>query len=219
MLKIKSKIGKAPFKCPMCRAVFELPALPAAPLPIPVPAVDENQVAAVAMIVASPSVSSASSLPVNLFASSVLATVTTSSTTGLSSAKKVNPNEIKCEICDDGEDATSFCVQCSQYFCAGCQRGHKRLRTTTGHEFISVEKALKGKMKASIMHCEKHPHLEINTYCHTDKQAICAECILDSHKGHEVDRLADVVQGFKEEISTLIKKVSFLPLISSSFSR
>ena len=120
------------------------------------------------------------------------------------------------EICEDGdEDATSFYLQCFQYFCAGCQRAHKKPRTTAGHEFVSVEKALKGKMKASVVHCEKHPHQEINTYCHTDKQAICSECAIDFHKGHEVDRLAHVVQGFKEEISTLSKKVSyisFLPL-------
>jgi len=103
---------------------------------------------------------SASSLPVNLFASSVLATLPSSpiasisSTAGLSAKKKVNPNEIKCEICEDGdEDATSFCVPCAMYFCAGCQRAHKKPRVSAGHEFVSVEKALKGKMKASVGHC------------------------------------------------------------------
>ena len=97
----------------------------------------------------------------------------------------MNPNEIKREICEDGEeDATSFCVQCAMYFCAGCQRAHKKPRTTAGHEFVSVDKALKGKMKTSVVHCEKHPHQEINTYCHTDKLSICAECSVDSHKEH-----------------------------------
>jgi len=33
----------------------------------------------------------------------------------------LNPNEIKCEICETGseEDAESFCQECVQYFCAG----------------------------------------------------------------------------------------------------
>jgi len=143
---------------------------------------------------------------VNLFASSVLVTFASGS-----SAAKMNPNEIKCEICEDGEeeDATSFCVQCAQYFCSGCQRGHKKPRTTAGHEFVSVDKALKGKMKTSVLHCEKHPHQEINTYCHTDKLAICSECSVDSHKEHKIDRLINVVQGFKKEISNLVDKVSF----------
>ena len=68
-----------------------------------------------------------------------------------------------------------------------------------------------------MIRCEKHPHLKINTYCHADKQAICAECVVDFHKGHEIERLAKVVQGFKQEISQLVDKVcsffSFLLLI------
>jgi len=168
-------IGNAPYKCPVCRSVFALPA----------------------------TATSAASLPVNHFASSVLSPVADEK------KKAVNPNDIKCDLCEDNEeDATSYCLQCSQYFCGGCQRGHKRLRTATGHEFVSVEKALKGKMKASVMHCEKHPQQEINYYCHTDKPAICSECVVDFHKGHEVERLINVVQGFKEEISTLVNKVS-----------
>ena len=130
---------------------------------------------------------------------------------------KEDPNEIKCEICeaDEEEDATSFCVPCAMYFCDGCQRAHKKPRTTAGHEFVSVDKALKEKMKTSVVHCEKHPHLEINTYCHTDKLAICAECVVDSHVGHQVGRLTSVVQGFKEEISQLVDKVC--ALLSSVF--
>ena len=76
-----------------------------------------------------------------------------------------------------------------------------------------MEKALKGKMKESILHCEKHPQSEINTYCHTDKLIICSECSVDFHKGHEIDRLATVVQGFKEEISSLVKKVFLFLLL------
>ena len=84
-------------------------------------------------------------------------------------------------------------VQCSLYFCESCQRAHKRPRTTTANEFVSVEKALKGKMKTSLVHCEKHPQQETNTYCHTDRQAICAECILD-HKG-QIDQGVAGIQG------------------------
>ena len=58
-----------------------------------------------------------------------------------------------------------------------------------------------------VTRCDKHPHLEISTYCHTDKLAICAECVVDFHKGHEVERLVIVVQGFREEITQLVDKV------------
>ena len=134
------EIGKAPYKCPVCRGVFEIPTPAAAPPAVPV--VEEKQrrgrKGKQAAATVAPSVVSASALPVNLFASSVLAIAS-----GFSAAK-VNPNEIKCEICEEGEeDATSFCVQCAQYLCAGCQRGHKRGKITAGHEFVSVDKAMK----------------------------------------------------------------------------
>ena len=58
-----------------------------------------------------------------------------------------------------------------------------------------------------ITRCEKHPQLEINMYCHTDKQAICAECAIDFHQEHKVERLVNVVQGLREEISQLVDKV------------
>jgi len=206
----------------MCRAVFEIPALiapiPAAPALAPVVDAGKGRgkaskgkgkgKKAATVPVTLPATISATSLPANLFAASVLSVLAASSFS--SAAKVVNPNEIKCEICEDGEeDATVFCAQCSQYLCAGCQRGHKRQKGTTFHELLSVDQALKGKMKTSVVHCEKHSHLEINTYCHTDKRAICAECVVDSHVGHQFERLVNMVQGFKEEILTRVKQVSF----------
>jgi len=71
--------------------------------------------------------------------------------------------EIKCEICDEGGEkaATSFCVPCSKYFCVGCQRGHKKPRVSAGHEFVSVEKALKGKVKmAAPVASDAHGEVE-----------------------------------------------------------
>ena len=87
-------LATAPLKCPVCQAFFDLPETSDSSAPTP------------SVVV------STSSLPVNLFASSALVTVATSSN---SSTKVMNPNEIKCEICEDGEeeDATSFCVPCT----------------------------------------------------------------------------------------------------------
>jgi len=192
--------------------VFEIPtpaAVPAVPVAIAVVEKRRDRKGKQAANVTTTSpVVSASSLAVNLFASTTLV-ITTTTVSSSSSAKEMNPNEIKCEICEDGEeeDAKSFCVQCVQYFCAGCQRAHKKPRVSAGHEFVSVDKALKGKMKASVVYCERHPQQETNTYCHTDKQNICPECILDFHEGHQVERLANVVQGFKDEIMQLVDKV------------
>ena len=67
-----------------------------------------------------------------------------------------------------------------------------------------------------ITRCEKHTQYEINSYCQTDKQAICAECAIDFHQERKVERLVNV-QGFKEDISELVDKVCSLSC-SLSFS-
>jgi len=50
-----------------------------------------------------------------------------SSSSRCNGSASVNPNEIKCEICETGneEDAVSFCRDCVRYFCAGCQRAQE----------------------------------------------------------------------------------------------
>jgi len=60
-------------------------------------------------------------------------------------------------------------VQCSKYFCAGCQRGHKKPRLSAGHEFVAVEKALEGKMVgASAVERQPHGEVEGRVVCRRD---------------------------------------------------
>ena len=111
----------------MCQGVFEIPAPP-------IPAVEKRKVRGKGKQAAAVTPAAVTS-----------STTTTTSTPASGSSAKVTPNEIKCEICEDDEEATSFCVPCSQFFCAGCQRAHKKPRVSAGHDFVSVEKALEGK--------------------------------------------------------------------------
>jgi len=164
-----------------------------------------------------------SPLPVNHFASTVL-TAGGASPVGQGYA---DPNNVICEGCEENQ-AIEYCKDCAMAFCATCKKPHLRARATAHHLFISLDEAMtpgggggsgSGGGVSRITRCEKHPHLEINTYCRTDKQAICAECAIDSHVGHQVERLANVVQGFREEISSLVNKVFFLLLFFSSLFR
>jgi len=88
----------------------------------------------------------------------------------------------KCEICETGneEDAVSFCQDCVQYFCAGCQRAHTRAKGTVSHEFVSIEAALKEKLKEKLAHCVKHPALLLNSYCGKCNEVVCTECAVET---------------------------------------
>ena len=149
----------------------------------------------------------ASSLPINHFASTVLAATSPFSS---SSKSHADPNNVVCEGCDENQ-AIEYCKDCSQSFCATCKKAHLKPKVFPHHQFISLDEGMKsgGGSVSRVTRCDKHPQQEINTYCHADKMATCAECVVDFHKGHEVERLVNVVQGFKDEISQHVEKVCF----------
>ena len=169
-------------QCPACQSPFDLPVINLTTNPLVLTAL--------------------SSLPVATSSSTLRRNGTTSS---------VNPNEIKCEICETGseEDAVTFCQECVQYFCAGCQRAHKRAKGTVSHEFVSIDAALNGKMKGKLAHCARHPSQMLNSYCGKCHEVVCAECAVENHDLHGVKKLEGIIEAEKEELEALIVKVGW----------
>ena len=110
-------IGKAPFKCPVCRAVFEVE--------------EEKQ--------KSQGTTAASSLPINHFASTVLAAALPSSSSG---KRHADPNNVVCEGCEENQ-AIEFCKDCSQSFCDTCKKPHLKAKVSAHHQFISLDEGMK----------------------------------------------------------------------------
>jgi len=199
----------------VCRAVFEIPTTATAVVVVPAAAAVEKgrgkKVKGKQTATTTATAIFASSLPVNHFASTMLATSSSSSSV---SKRFANPNHVVCEGCEENE-ASEYCKECSMAFCVNCKKIHLKPKVTAHHQFILLEEAMKpggtggGDNALRITRCEKHPHQEINTYCHTDKLVICPECVVDFHKEHKIDRLVIVVQGFRDEISQLVDKVCF----------
>jgi len=143
-------------------------------------------------------------LPTNYFTAVVVSAANASAS--------VDPNNVRCELCDENE-ATVKCSNCNQFQCDSCKKIHLRAKSSSQHQFITIDEALKGGSSSSaprILHCQKHSHQEVNSYCKTDQTAVCAECVVDAHIGHDVSRLVDISKGFKDSISTLVNKVRFL---------
>ena len=44
-----------------------------------------------------------------------------------------------CQICNEGNSATKFCLRCSQVMCDSCARVHARMRFAMGHEIVTQE--------------------------------------------------------------------------------
>jgi len=146
----------------------------------------------------------AEDLPTNYFTAGVVTTANTSAT--------IDPNKVKCELCEEETAATVKCSHCHQFQCDSCKRIHQKQKATSHHQFVTVRDALRGGSSSSaprILHCQMHPHQEVNSYCKTDQNAVCPQCVVDSHMGHDVGNLTALSQGFKNTISTLVNKVRF----------
>ena len=146
-------------------------------------------------------------LPTNYFTAGVVS----------ASIKKesVDPNNVKCGLCEEN-DATVHCIHCPAFLCNGCNKAHLKLPASSHHKNVSIEEALQGGSASSaprILHCQKHPQYEVNSYCKTDQTAVCPQCALDSHKGHDVDPLSTLSKGFKDSISTLVNNLFFFFLL------
>ena len=116
-----------------------------------------------------------------------------------------------------------------EFYCDGCQRGHKKGKATKSHSFISVDHGWKI-MSASAAstasnsisssssssssnpsfssqsrsnQCLIHPHQEIDTFCQTDQEPICSKCAVEFHSGHSFKNWENVfklLQGWNYSI-------------------
>jgi len=143
-------------------------------------------------------------LPTNYFTASAVSAASASAT--------IDPNnDVKCELCEENE-ATVRCKQCDQFFCDTCQKIHQKLKVSAHHQYVTIDEALKKGSSSSasrILHCQKHPHQEVNAYCKTDQTAVCPQCAIEDHRGHDLDLLVNISKEFKDTISTLVTKVRF----------
>jgi len=145
----------------------------------------------------------AEDLPINYFTAGVVSSANASA--------KIDPNNVRCELCEENE-ATVKCKQCDQFHCDACKKTHLKTKGMTNHQYIAIDEALQGGSASSaprILNCQKHPQYEVNSYCKTDQNAVCPQCVVDSHMGHDVGNLTALSQGFKDSISTLVNKVRF----------
>ena len=135
----------------------------------------------------------------------------------------MDPNNLKCQGCEENE-ATDYCKDCDLHFRSTCKKVHLKPKVSAHHQFITIDEALKGGSASStprILHCQKHPQYQVNSYCKTDQTTVCPQCAVESHRGHDVDLLVNISKGFKDTVSTLVNEVFFQvfsPLRLSFFS-
>ena len=108
---------------------------------------------------------------------------------------------IRCDFCEN-EDATMHCVECSENFCPTCSNGHHKSKMSSTHRQIPLEEALSGNTPAiRIPRCQRHVVFEIDSYCKTCDEAICARCGIEKHPKHDFCPLSQVTAPLQDQIA------------------
>ncbi|XP_063969373.1 E3 ubiquitin-protein ligase TRIM71-like [Lytechinus pictus] len=124
---------------------------------------------------------------------------------GMNSVLEMNH---KCTACKFQEDAVSFCRTCNNYMCDKCIQCHQRLSLFEGHEIVSVEDVIEGKV--SIGHqCEKcsiHKQENKDMFCDDCKVRVCHKCVLVGHKAHGIKNQSDFEQELRRKVTDLAQQ-------------
>ena len=119
------------------------------------------------------------SLPINVFAKNAI---------DLLIIEDSKENAVKCTNCNDGEDAMSRCVECTEFLCFVCVTAHRRFRLTKDHRIILLD-ALKYDRSTvhRPVHCPLHEPELFLFFCEVCQELICKECTILKHRGHKFE--------------------------------
>ncbi|XP_038054654.1 E3 ubiquitin-protein ligase TRIM56-like [Patiria miniata] len=125
-------------------------------------------------------------------------------------------SEIKCQACDEENQAVSRCTDCDHFLCQECQKAHGRMTVMKSHkiytlaELRSGEIVYKSKLRDEVPKCGKHPDQNLNVYCNTCEQVICLMCTVLDHGNpkHSLIGLSEAFGKCKKKVEELVSKVS-----------
>ena len=101
--------------------------------------------------------------------------------------------EVMCEECTEpGDKAESFCRQCAVFICRECARQHKRMKSFSSHEVVSLEDLKQGRAREiatkepPTKKCDVHEE-PLVIFCFNCGSLICRDCTVTIHKDHKFE--------------------------------
>ncbi|KAL4229938.1 hypothetical protein ACF0H5_010329 [Mactra antiquata] len=124
------------------------------------------------------------------------------------------PKDIKfCDICCAENlqmKAVTFCPECVDYLCEGCNRFHRGCKLTKDHVTLEQlpEDSNLYKQIENLMSCLQHPNMKVTYVCNDHKKNVCVTCVLEGHRKCEnVQKLTDFVKAGTRETGDLLKDI------------
>ena len=116
-----------------------------------------------------------------------------------------------CEKCNK-RDVNGFCRDCGEFICNMCIEMHQTWKELSTHKVISLEQ-LKSDATEMVsptkktLYCSKHPGKELDLFCETDKELICRDCIVKTHRDHQYDFVNEAFPKHRDAIVSHLEPV------------
>ena len=116
--------------------------------------------------------------------------------------KECGATRVTCGNCDKPNKQSSYCFDCSKFWCGECLNGHNILKENKEHRVTALtdfqaqdfEDVLK---RPAICKKEHHDSNVLKYYCNTCEEAACVVCVNVGHGGHEI-KVLEAVTGNEE---------------------
>ncbi|CAG2220955.1 TRIM56 [Mytilus edulis] len=107
-----------------------------------------------------------------------------------------------CELCSKENSAVAKCLECKINLCLNCRDYHRILKTSQNHSLENLKGDQLDKInEKSIKECEEH-RKELTLFCKPCNILLCSECAEKSHRIHDNQNLALLIQTRKKTLLT-----------------
>lgn len=127
---------------------------------------------------------------------------------------------IKCSSCSDDANATSWCVDCSEYICDSCVQAHQRLKITKDHTIKSKDEAnidnSNGSTLPKSILCPIHIQEKLSLFCETCDRLTCRDCQLVDHRDHKYKFANEIATETRANLSALLSEITYKRVLLTS---
>ena len=119
--------------------------------------------------------------------------------------KECGATRVTCGNCDKKSEQSSYCFDCSQFWCGECLNAHNILRENKEHRVTALkdfqEEDYEDVLKRPAICKKKHHDSNVlKYYCNACEETACQVCVNVEHGGHEIKPLEEVTADEKTKI-------------------
>ncbi|XP_062857346.1 tripartite motif-containing protein 16-like [Trichomycterus rosablanca] len=108
--------------------------------------------------------------------------------------------DVECDFCiDEKKKAVKSCLTCMASYCDTHVQPHHEVPAFKKHQLVSAIGNLEEKT------CTQHNKL-LEVFCRTDRRAVCYQCLIDNHKGHNIVTVQEEWMEKKKQFGELQMK-------------